>query len=249
MSGINYLFLGWGESERPALVASLMRFGLDASAEPIVVAVAPAHEEATRTALETLRVSAQIFPFAVADLETLKFDPEATIFWIPDGNEDPRGFLAAIRDWYEERGDELGRIFTIIDCHRQVHDASIHSFYELCIHFSDVLLLGNRDLLSKKEIQTYRDQLKKAAIPCRVEFLKTGGKITHAHELLFPEARRLSLYFDPIEEEKPLDVPLEGFLAKPEEEEEPDPRDFANDPFLARSIDGRWHKILHLPKD
>jgi hypothetical protein len=247
MAGISYLFLGWGESDRPALVANLLRFGLDTSAQPTLVLVDPAHEAATREAIEQQRVEVSIETFEGAELEAVNAPEDATIFWIPSGASDPRDFLENIRYWLEARGDELGRIFTVIDCELQIGHPSSHGFYDLCIHFSDVLLLGNRDAVSKKEIQAYRDQLKKAAIPCRTELLKSDGKVTHPHELLFPEARRLSLFFDPPEDEQPgSSIHIEG-IDEAEDPEE-DGRDPGNDPYLARTTDGQRQKIVHLPK-
>lgn len=248
MAGTSYLFLGWGESDRPALVAHLLRFGLDVATQPSIVLVDPQHEDSTRAALAQIHLEVPIATFAANELGSVEVPPDATVFWIAAGDADPRDLLEALRAWLEARGDELGRIFTVINCALQIGNPSSHGFYDLCIHFSDVLLLGNRDSLSKKEIQTYRDQLKKSAIPSRTEFLKSDGKVAHAHELLFPEARRLSLYFDPPEENLPgSEIHIDGI--EDGDEAENDGRDPQNDPYLARTSDGQRQKVVHLPKE
>lgn len=246
MAGISYILLGWGDSERSGLCAHFLRLGIDIKAQPVAVVTAPEHLEAVRVALSEEQLDVSLHTFTVDALPAVELPPDAHVFWIPDGFSDPRDFLEAIRGWIEGRGDDLGRIITIVDCELQDSNPTSHGFYDLCLHFSDVVLLGNRQNVSKKAVQAYRDHLRKSAIPSRVEFLRAGGKTAAPHELLFPEARRLSLYFDPEESYSTSGYEMEGLSLKTEEGE-PDPRDPQSDPFLERTPEGRRRKVLHLP--
>lgn len=246
MAGTSYILLGWGESDRPALCAHLLRFGVDLSVQPATVVTAPIHLEATKEALSAQNVNVPLSTFTVDTLPAVEPEEDALVFWIPDGTEDPRDFLEAIRGWIEGRGDELGRIITVIDFELREKNTGSHGFYDLCLHFSDVVLLGNRANVSKKAVQAFQDHLKKSALPSRVELLKANGGTGSPHTLLFPEARRLSFYFDPETSNADGGFEMEGISLK-EEEGEADPRDPDNDPFLARTADGHRRKIVHLP--
>lgn len=247
MAGTSYILLGWGDSERAGLCAHLIHSGLDLSKETVNVVTAPGHLEATKTALSAQNVNVPLRTFTVDALPAVETEEDALVFWIPDGSEDPRDFLEAIRGWIDGRADELGRIITVVDFELHENNPASHGFYDLCVHFSDVVLLGNRANVSKKAVQAYRDHLKKSAIPSRVELLKAGGKTGLPHELLFPEARRLSLYFDPEENSGGSGFEMEGMSLK-EDAGEADPRSPQTDLYLARTAEGRRRKTVHLPQ-
>lgn len=156
---------------------------------------------------------------------------------------DPRSALEAIRAWLELHERELSRILTLVDCEGLAADASHHAYYDLCLHFSDVLLLGRREEVPKKWVQEYQKRLHKLAVPTLIEFAKKGGKVTDPIALLYPEARRVSQFFDPPEETIELPVEIEGFGT---EEETDDPRDAALDPYLTRGEDGQYRVRLRL---
>lgn len=179
---------------------------------------------------------------------------QETIFLLSNPSADPRPLLEGLaRNREAPSSLELGRIFTIADCKQLSERPELKAFYELCLHFSDVFLLGNRNGVSKKWVQGYIDQLKKLAIPTRIEYLKAGDKLERVSEFLYPEARRVSQIFDPPDD--PIDP---GLIIESVEEEDAgdldetsefDPRALHNDPFLCHLEDGSYKiKLSAFPK-
>ena len=171
-------------------------------------------------------------------------DHEA-IFLLCSPEDDPRPLLEATAIALQESSMELSRIFTIVDCHQLCERPLLKAYYELCLHFSDVFLLGNRSEVSKKWVQGYIDELKKKAVPTRVEYLKPKGKIDKVSELLFPEARRVSQIFDPIDGPEERGLIIESLAQEDDLENEEDTVDIdlrnpEDDPYLQRFEDASY---------
>lgn len=124
------------------------------------------------------------------------------------------------------RGMAPARIFTVVDCAAAESSQHAKDYFDACVYYSDVVLLGNRDSVSKKWIRQFQDHFKKMAIPSRFQFLKKGGKTENPEALLFPETRRLSKLFDLPEEPGGISqIQIESSFdleAWEEDEDEPD---------------------------
>lgn len=243
--GLVYLVLGLGNIERCELVAHLIRYGMtNEEGKALVVTEA-------ETASRFFRQNESLVGSMNIGISEGPLPPEVdsaediTIFLIPNDRNDPREFLCELKSWLDTHDLEIGRIITLIDCAvAETHPGAL-PFFDMCIHFSDVVLLGNRDGVSKKWVQQFRDRFRKNAIPSLIEFVKKGGKVSEPVEILFPEARRLSLFFDPIDEDSGFNVQVEGL--SDEEEDESSPGQAPVDPYLERLPDGTFRLKVPIP--
>lgn len=224
-----YVILGAPPAEIAEFVRYLLREGVDDDASALVYA-----DESHRPTLgEDPRFC---FWDATQPLPTLS-QPDAEVLVLPPIEADPRPCLEHLRDWLDAHQRELSRLFTLVDCNALASNESLIPFYDLCLHFSDVFLLANRQDVSKKWIQEYQNQLHKKAVPTLVEMLKKGGRVNDVKALLFPETRRISQFFDPIEELPDLPIEIEGYTS---DEETSDLSEAYLDPYLARGEDDRY---------
>jgi|TARA_B110000037_G_scaffold131640_1_gene149572 hypothetical protein len=180
-------------------------------------------------------------------------DNEA-IFLLCSPSEDPRPFLEAVAGALQATKFELARIFTVVDCGLLCEQPQLKAYYELCLHFSDVFLLGNRSDVSKKWVQGYIDELKKMAVPTRIEYLKADGKVDAVSEFLFPEARRVSQIFDAADGPDDPGLIIESQSEDDDQEDEEeitkfDLRNLENDPYLLRFEDDSFEiKLRTFPE-
>ncbi|MCC5806796.1 MAG: hypothetical protein JJU00_10760 [Opitutales bacterium] len=247
MSVALYVFLGAGASERAALLHALIQRGFDPESAPFTVYASErdlADEEESVTQLQR-DGQTTVVPLTggFADgPEALPEPPDrGTILFLADGRANPVDQLEALRGWMNTHGLELARIFTVIDCALLEANAGAAPWYDACIHFSDVVLLSNRADVSKKWVREYEKRLRREALPCHIAFVKTGGAVDFPAELLFPEPRRISQFFDPDES----DPALEGIEIDGEpDDEDVDSTDPQSDPYLARTEQGYRVKRL-----
>ena len=78
------------------------------------------------------------------------------------------------------------------------------AWFEACIHFSDIVLLNRREGVDNRWLRDFEAKYKKACNPARFLLLKRG-RVANPPDVLDPQARRLSLYFDeliPIDEDE-----------------------------------------------
>ncbi len=143
------------------------------------------------------RVNVRRLPFGAQGTLTLPAPEEGigVILIIADGLGNPVDQLEAAKYWLEEHGLELARIITVVHCQLWMDHPALTPWYEACIHFSDVILLNRRENVLNKWISDFRHRLEKERHPGLVELVKKG-KVDHPQVLLYPEPRRLSLYFD-----------------------------------------------------
>lgn len=244
MNDRTYVILGSSPKTLAEFTAYLVRQGLE-EPEKVVIAATPAQRQELATHLGDHPPPPESVELSPDGPLPMIADDDATVLFLPGNLRDPRPFLEQLRDWMEGNGRALGRIFTVVDCAALSEEAGLHEFYDLCLHFSDVLLLANRETVSKKWIQQYQERIRKKAVPTLVTLLKKDGRVDDVVALLFPEARRLTQFFDPDEPALPPGLEIEGF--RTDEEDEIDPRDPQEDTFLARNDDGQYRFRLHLP--
>ena len=133
---------------------------------------------------------------------TINAAPEKVIFMAP-GNSDPADVAEAVHSWSAHNNCELARILTVLNCSFLETTPAAQSWFDACIHFSDVVLLNRREGVSNKWVKDLEVRYKKECSPARFILVKKG-RVANPQEVLLPEARRISLYFDeliPIEED------------------------------------------------
>ena len=162
--------------------------------------------------------------------------PEVVIFLAP-GNSDPADVAEALKSWIEHNQCQLGRILTVVNCAFLQQKPSAQSWYDSCIHFSDVILMSRRENNDNKWIKEFETHHKKTCSPARFIFVKKG-RVPNPTEVLDPEARRVSLYFDEL-------IPIEEDGLEDKEK----PEDTRPDKYIERLENGhRAHKVPNIQK-
>lgn len=151
---------------------------------------------------------------------------EPVIFQFP-GN--PIDSLEQLPKELSKQNLELAKVISLSDMPMLESHPKLIPWFEMLIHFSDILLLEGSKNVSPAWLSNLKKKLK--AIPLGVyEWPVSGPGIVD--EIIYPEARRLSQYF---EETVSIDVALvseEGGLA---EEDDPLPEE----KYFARDAAGR----------
>lgn len=117
------------------------------------------------------------------------------VFFVTDGRRNPIDQVEALRPWMQAAGGELARIVCVVNCKLAEQHRELLAWYEACIHFSDIVLLGGRDGVPNKWISDFQARFKNRFYPCLFEFVK-GGRVKNPSLVLEPEPRRMSHYFD-----------------------------------------------------
>jgi len=253
-----YFVLGTPGSGRRELLRFLIQQGLEEEQMPVAVLRAAADADPARDGeLAGLR------SVSLADL-----DPGApaipaaarTVFVIADGTANPIDQIEALKAWLDGAPRfELARIFTVIDARLASTVSKAREYYAACAFFSDVLFLGRREDVSKKWIHEYQEHFRKECYPCLFELLKKDGRVADPLQVLFPEARRLSQFFDPQDEDE---VSPLAFFAGDEEDlpeitgfdDDVDEGAVDDDPvapelYLERDESGRRRRPVPAPRD
>ncbi len=238
-----YVFLGAGASERAALLHALIQRGFEPQSAPFTVYASERDLTDEAEAVARMEAGGQTNFVRLSDDSGPPPAPpdSGTLLFLADGRANPVDQLEALRGWMDAHGRELARIFTVVDCALLEANPGAAPWYDACIHFSDVVLLGKRADVSKKWVREYEKRLHREALPCHIAYLKTGGTVDFPAELLFPEPRRISQFFDPDESDPALEgIEIEG----DPDDEDVDGTDPQSDPYLARTEQGYRVKRL-----
>ncbi|NBB80513.1 MAG: hypothetical protein GVY36_13900 [Verrucomicrobia bacterium] len=157
--------------------------------------------------------------------------PQKVIFLAP-GTSDPADCAEALKQWSEHNQCRIARIVTVLHCQFLREQPSARPWFDACIHFSDMVLLNRREEAGNKWVKDFEAEYKKARSPARFIFVKKG-RVSNPAEVLDPEARRLSLYFDEL-------IPIED----DEFEDEHQPDDLKPDRYIERLESGQRAKPI-----
>ena len=159
------------------------------------------------------------------------------IFVVADGLADPADVVESFYEWLHGSEYELARVICVVDCFRVQNNGKLIAWYDCCIHFSDVVLLANRDGASNKWVDAFKERYTKQYYPCLFEFVKKG-RVSNPSLILAYEVRRMTKLFDDADEfvfedddDEEDESPFEG--------EEANAGDPSKDPFLARRGSGK----------
>jgi hypothetical protein len=155
------------------------------------------------------------------------------IFFLAPGTSDPADVAEAIKTWTDHNHCEIARIITVVHCAFLSEHNAAESWFDACIHFSDVVLLNRREGVNNKWVKDFEVGYRKQFSPARFLMVKKG-RIANPLEVLEPEARRLSLYFDEL-------IPIED----DEFEDEEQPQDTKPDKYIERRESG--HRAYPVP--
>ncbi|HEX2101951.1 MAG TPA: hypothetical protein VHF69_14860 [Candidatus Synoicihabitans sp.] len=176
--------------------------------------------------------------------------PDAThVFFVVDGRANPIDQIEALKPWLGGSGLELARVVCVVSCRLAEAHPPLLTWYDACVHFSDVVLLNRREGVGNKWFSDFRARYDDQFLPCLIEVVK-AGRVKNPALVLEPEARRLSHYFDD-EAEWAIEGDDEDEVAEGDEEVTAAP---VEDPYLQRRAGGRRVKeipdvvnFLHLP--
>jgi len=157
--------------------------------------------------------------------------PEKIIFLAP-GTADPADCAEALKTWADHNDCQIARLFTVLHCSFLMNTPQAKAWYDACIHFSDIVLLNRREDVGNKWIKDLETAHRKACIPARFVLVKKG-RVGNPAEVLDPEARRVSLYFDEL-------IPIED----DEFEDEHQPDDLKPDRYIERLESGQRAKPI-----
>ena len=160
--------------------------------------------------------------------ESISVSP-SSIFFIAPASIDLADVIEGLKGWLSKNDCQLTRIITVIDCKSLCENNSQNSWYEAAVHFSDMVLLNQREGVSEKWIKDMVTEKKKQFHPTRFELVKKN-RVNNPIDVLDTQAYRTSLYFDnliPIEEDE-----FEDLL----------PEDRKTDPYIERLESGKRSK-------
>lgn len=229
-----YLFLGTLHSGRVELLTNLINNGLEATDTPQVLT----HQEDPISEDPALAPYAHTWHMQDSEVIAENISEETShLFFITHGAQNPVDQIEAFAQWLEDKGLELTRVLTLLDCPLAHAHPSLLPWFQACIHFSDVVFLNFKQSAPPKGFNQLLKKLQADHSPCLFEYLKKGST-PNPQSALYPEARRLSHLFDDID---PIDaliideenLPQESFtLEKPV------------DPYLERLESGLRAKVL-----
>jgi hypothetical protein len=118
-------------------------------------------------------------------------DESAAIHLAP-GN--PIDFLEELPRKLAEAGQKLCRIISLVDAAQLERRGELAPWFEMLCHFSDVVLLENTQPVSPAWLSALKKRVKGTPLllaewPLRGNGIPTG-------EIIYPEARRISQYFE-----------------------------------------------------
>ncbi len=229
-----YLIYGTPGSGRKELLVDLVDGGINGK-ESVAILLP---EEESSEALDTAGLSrVKVYAYQLKGDKIVLVSPEdavteEVVFILAPGLAHPGDVAEATKNWIDSEARILARVLTVVDCARLEAHPGMRAWVDACVHFADVVLLNRREQVSNRWIKDFEDHFRKACFPCHFFFVKKG-RVRNPAEVLDPEPRRISLYFDTLE-------PIE----EDDLEEADQPEDLAEDPYLVRHANGQRAKRL-----
>ena len=201
-----YVLFGIPSSGRRAILRDLIEGGLEKDTHVLYFkpkGEPPSTEDSSIADLDTVTIS----EWELQDARLLHDKIEAApdiIFFLAPGTSDPADVAESIESWAERNHCDVARLLTIVHCTFLKNQPEAKAWYDACIHFSDIVLLNQRKKEDNKWIRQFETGYSKQHCPSRFLLVK-NNRVANPAEVLYPEARRTSLYFDeliPIEEDE-----------------------------------------------
>jgi hypothetical protein len=246
-----YVFLGAAGSGRRQVLGELISSAQEAGID-LPAAILLHENERPSDADKSLATGAEVLRWRIdAGAAVLPVLPEGiqTAMFVLDGRADPVDQLDALAAYFRgAMGFELARIITIVNCRLLLEKPELRLWFDACVRFSDAVLLNRRDGVPNKWVGDFTNHyVKKEFYPCYFGFVK-NGRVDNPAEVMFPEARRMSLAFDvfddlaEVERAKPLpeyDIVDESGDDEEVVDEDDDEDAMEPEPYFARDAAGR----------
>jgi hypothetical protein len=160
------------------------------------------------------------------------------IFWLLQGNENPIDQLEALKSWLEEKRWILTRIISVVSARMLDQHPKLKIYYEACVYYSDMVLLNQREGVPPDWSQKFTARYEKERYPCLFESVR-NNRVKNPAVLLDPMPRRLSQYFDSLEDLASQEQ-HGGFdwIEEDDESMEEDDIETPTDPYMERNLGG-----------
>ncbi|MDQ8203448.1 hypothetical protein [Pelagicoccus sp. SDUM812003] len=231
-----YLILGSKGSGQFNIVSDLIEFGTDKDETSLVYCSENDRGDADQDfSVRSREASLGQYLWKDGAL-SLQIPGDASVaFVVADGVSDPADFVEAFHAWLPGSGCDLGRVITVLNCELAIAQHVAFTWFDCCIHFSDVVLLGMRENVTNKQMKAFLDHYEQECFPCLFEYVKKG-RVPNPALLLETQPRRISRIFD------------EPEVFEDDEEEDIEEEDVAGDPsrdhYLKRISGGRREHVL-----
>lgn len=186
-----YFILGAAGSGRRAVLLDLITGGLPEDAKPAVLVSDGENPTATDAQLPGL---AQ-WTWDENSIDAAPLEGVTHIFLVCDGRINPVDQLEAGKVWLTQIGAEIGRVICVVNCRLAEANPPLLVWYDACVHFSDVVLLNQREGVENKWLSEFQRRYKDQFFPCLFEFVK-NNRVKNPAEVLDLQARRMSHLFD-----------------------------------------------------
>ncbi len=188
-----YLILGAAGSGRREVLADLIEGGLGEGAQ---AAVLLADSEETNEALEKKLGAVARWRWLGEGGIDGELPAGAThVFFIADGRRNPVEQCEAFKPWVEAQGGEIARVLCVVNCQLVEKNPALVAWFEACVHFSDVVLLNQREGVQNKWLSDFQARFAGQFMPCLFDFVK-NGRVKNPALVLDPVARRMTHAFD-----------------------------------------------------
>lgn len=202
---IFYLVLGCQNSGRRRVLFDIAK---DLAAEPdpftILISESETPNDWQVKFSELDNVTLEMFSGETNSIQTDHLNSSHTnVVILAPGLANPIDQVEALKTLIQQVNCDLGRILTVAHCDQLQAHNQLFSWYDACIHFSDVCLINRGAETTNQFVQNFINRYKKQHFPCLFETTRKGS-IKNPGLILEPQARRISLYFEP-EEDRWLD--------------------------------------------
>lgn len=230
MSEHVYLILGCQSSGRRFAVYDLVK-DLASETDPFTLHLQESEKpnEWAEKLAELDHVTLEPYTGEVSDIQASNINPQHTNLVVAPGLSNPVDQVEAFKTLVEHSSCDLGRVITVVHCDQLTKHPKLLSWYDACIHFSDACIIHRSMETSNQAVQDFIDRYKDKQFPILFETVFKKG-IKNPGLILDPEARRISLFFEP-EEDAWLDDEDDDAWDGPEE-----------DPYMVRIASGSREK-------
>ena len=200
MSEFVYLILGCQSSGRRYAVFDLIK-DLASKSDPITIHFSASENknEWQEKLAELEHLDVETYSDEVASLDPQNINPQHTNLIVAPGLSNPVDQVEAFKDIVDQCPCELGRVITVAHCDQLSAHSQLLSWYDACIHFSDVCILNRSAETTNQFVQDVIDRYKDKHFPVLFEIVFKKG-IKNPGLVLEPQARRISLFFEPDED-------------------------------------------------
>lgn len=232
-----YVVLGTPGAGRREILRDLIENGLAPDEEAVVLLAKGESADPADAALAGLpKVSVQRWEWQAPGYPSRPAGTAGNLFLVVDPQVSVVDQLEALKPWLADQGLELGRIFCVVDCSLAERTPALQTWFDACIHFSDVVFLTHREGVANKWLSDFLAQYRDQFYPCHFIPVKKKG-IENPALVLDPSPRRVSQYFDETE-----DLPEVEIESDDEDEEGEDEDATPEDPYFMRMRGGRRMK-------